>query len=129
MQWRLFRTGTGFFGTPTPNVPVLVQARGNAAAFISQTVPAVMTTGQRYSVSVTMRNAGTNTWTIEKKHRLSSQSPTDNNTWGLSRVYLSNFVLPGNNVTFAFTVTAPAQPGQYDFQWQMIQEALEIFGK
>ena len=129
MQWRLFRTGVGFFGAPSLNVPVLVQVRGNAAAFISQSVPAVMTTGQRYSVSVTMRNAGTNTWTIEKKHRLSSQSPTDNITWGLSRAFLSNFVLSGNNVTFAFTVTAPAQSGQYDFQWQMIQEAIEIFGE
>jgi predicted secreted protein len=129
MQWRMFRAGSGYFGNPTLSVPVLVQVRGNAAAFVSQNVPGTMTTGQRYTVSITMRNAGTNTWTIDKKHRLGSQNPTDNFTWGLARAYLGASVLPGATYTFTFGINAPTNAGVYDFQWRMIQEAVEIFGE
>ena len=46
---------------PTPS-PSPGSAQGNGAAFVSQTVPMTMTAGQRYPVSVTMRNTGSTTW-------------------------------------------------------------------
>ena len=101
----------------------------NNASFSSQSVPTTMTAGQSYSVSVTMYNSGTTTWSWDT-YRLGSQNPQDNTTWGTSRAYLpyGTTVPPGYSHTFYFTVTAPATPGYYNFQWRMIQEGVQWFG-
>ncbi len=52
----------------------------NNAQFVAQSVPETMTQGQIYQVSVTMKNTGDITWT--GGHRLGSQNPRDNMTWG-----------------------------------------------
>jgi hypothetical protein len=104
------------------------QVAVNDAAFVSQSVPGEMTAGQAYPVSVTMNNVGDTTWTADAGYRLGSQNPQDNTTWGFSRVELPGPVAPGQQVTFQFTVTAPADPGTYDFQWRMVQDAVEWFG-
>jgi len=116
----------------------------NDADFVSQSVPATMKSGESYLVSVTMKNVGANTWTAGKGYRLGSQSPQDNLVWGLSRVELPVnvndparsrvSVPPGGQVTFSFTVKAPAAPPttvpipRY-FQWRVVQEAVEWFGE
>src|SRR5262249_18558246 len=105
---------------------------GNNAAYVSQSVPATMTAGGTYNVTVTMLNQGTTTWTPEQAYRLGSQNPQDNTTWltTTNRVYLSPgaSVSPGATTTFSFTVTAPSTPGSYNFQWQMVQDGVEWFG-
>src|SRR5207244_457108 len=60
---------------PTPALPV------NSAAFISQTVPSAMTSGQTYTIAVTMKNTGTSTWTATSSYRLGAQNPQDNTIW------------------------------------------------
>ena len=99
------------------------------AAFVTQSVPANMMTGERYNVSVRMRNTGTTTWspTGANPFRLGSQNPQDNTTWGSNRQALSGPVAPGAETAFAFTVTAPA-PGTHRFQWQMVHEMVQWFG-
>jgi hypothetical protein len=99
------------------------------AAFVRQTVPATMITGRSYSVSVTMRNTGTGTWTPGDAHPflLGSQSPQDNMIWGTNRRQLMGPVAPGSEATFDFTVVAPAA-GTYHFQWRIVQEGLQWFG-
>jgi len=101
----------------------------NNAQFIGQTVPATMTAGQTYTVSVTMRNTGTTTWTDGATYHLRSQNPTFNSTWGVDRATLSgsDAIGPGQDKTFTWTVTAPATPGTYDFQWQMRQSSANAF--
>jgi hypothetical protein len=98
------------------------------AQVLSVSVPAQMTPGQTYTASVSMRNTGVTTWSPTTLHRLGSQNPQDNQTWGLNRVNLPWAVPPGGNVTFSFTVTAPATPGSYNFRWRMVQDAVEWFG-
>ncbi len=100
----------------------------NDAAFVSQSVPTSMTAGQSYSVSVTMRNSGTSTWTTANKYNLGSQNPQDNKTWGFDRVPLPASVAPNTEVTFKFTVTAPATAGTYNFQWRVVQDGVAWFG-
>lgn len=102
----------------------------HGGAFVSQTVPSVMTAGEQYAVSVAIRNTGTNTWTLTDKYRLGSQNPRDNNTWGISRVLLdaSDSIATGEEKTFTWTVTAPAAAGTYNFQWQMVREGTTWFG-
>ncbi|MDD1654133.1 MAG: carbohydrate binding domain-containing protein [Methanomicrobiales archaeon] len=104
----------------------------NNAQFITQQVPDTMTAGQLYTVSVTMKNTGTSTWTAANNYRLGSQNPQDNKIWLRTshRVNLggSDAIAPGQQKTFTFTVTAPSTTGTYNFQWQMLQESVAWFG-
>ena len=98
------------------------------AEIVSQSVPATLTPGQTASVAVTVKNTGNVTWTPAEGYRLGSQSSQDNTTWGINRVNLPGPVAPGAQVTLNFSVTAPATPGIYDFQWQMLLEGVKWFG-
>jgi parallel beta-helix repeat protein len=116
----------GIVGVTEGAPPPLV----NGAQFVGQSVPASLTPGQSATASVTMRNTGTTTWTAAGNQRLGSQNPQDNQTWGLGRVYLDagDAIQPGASKTFNFTIRAPTAPGNYPFQWQMLQESVEWFG-
>lgn len=100
----------------------------NAAAFVSQSVPASMLAGKTYSVTIVMANIGSTTWSYSDLYRLGSRNPYDNDTWGFHRVFLNSQVPPGSNATFTFTVKAPLQNGIHNFQWAMVQEGVEWFG-
>jgi len=106
--------------------PWVVSTR--AAQFLSQSVPTAMAPNERRDVSVVMRNTGTLPWTAAEGYRLGSDNPQDNILWGLSRVDVPGVVGRFTDVTFAFTVTAPATPGTYNFQWRMVQDGAEWFG-
>lgn len=103
------------------------------AQFISQNVPNEMTAGNSYQVTVSMKNTGTEPWIADSQnpYRLGSQNPMDNNTWvNIGRVELPNGegVAPDSIVNFVFNITAPSQVGQYNFQWQMVQDGVGWFG-
>ena len=100
------------------------------AEFSDQDVPDTMVAGQQYTVSVTMKNTGTTTWSENEQYRLGSQRPQDNALWG-GRVFLfpGNTVPPGKKQPFGFTVTAPSKPGVYDFEWRMVREGQGWFGE
>ena len=98
------------------------------AQVLSTSVPTVMLPGQTYTASVRMRNTGITTWSPASLHRLGSQNPQDNMTWGLNRASLATAVAPGGTATFTFNVTAPATPGVYNFRWRMVQDGVEWFG-
>jgi len=125
-QWRMLREGVAWFGAPTPHIVITVQK--DAAAFSWQSVPNSMVAGRPYNVSVRMRNVGSTTWTPAAGHRLGSQNPQDNQTWGLHRVLLPGPVAPGGWATFDFTVVAPSGPGTYSFRWRMVREGVAWFG-
>ena len=103
----------------------------NHATFVSQNVPASMVAGSSATVTVTMRNAGSKPWNNNSPYpySLGSQNPQDNGTWGLGRVSVGDApVQPGETKAFTFTITAPAMPGNYNFQWRMVQDGVEWFG-
>ena len=128
-QWRLIQDGVGLFGDATPNVAVtVVSARVNAAVFVTQSVATAMTNGQTSTVTITLRNSGTTTWTTAGNYRLASQNPADNTIWSINRVALPAAVAAGASVTFSFSVKAPATAGNYNFQWRMIQDGVGLFG-
>jgi RHS repeat-associated protein len=127
-QWRMAQDGASF-GDSSPNVAIGVTGINNAQ-FISQNVPTAMAPGQTYPVSVTMRNVGTSTWSTAHGFKLGTQNPQDNTVWtGATRVALPQSVAPGQDVTFAFNVTAPSTPGLHNFQWRMVREGYEWFGQ
>ena len=108
----------------------------NDAQFINQSVPSIMVAGQRYSVSVTMKNNGSANWTGLGEngwgtgYKLGVQNPENNFNWNTTRGYISagESVAPGQTKTYTYNVTAPRIPGNYSFQWRMVQEWVEWFG-
>lgn len=102
----------------------------NYAAFVSQNVPSTMETGQKYAVTIVMKNSGTTSWTKEKKYRLGNTDTQNESLWG-GRINLEDIetIKPKENKIFTFDVTAPRIPGQYIFQWRMVEENAEWFGE
>lgn len=107
----------------------------NNATFVSQHVPTKIAADltDTVDVQVTMRNTGDTVWETpnlsSNPHRLGSQNPQDNQTWGLNRVDLSTPVSPGDEYTFSFTITVPSPRRTfYDFQWRMVQDGVAWFG-
>ncbi|MFZ2456212.1 MAG: hypothetical protein WAX07_07030 [Candidatus Altiarchaeia archaeon] len=118
---------------PNMNCPNDCSVSANHAKYVSQTVPTTMVAGRTYTVSVTMRNRGTTTWTRTGNYNLGSQNPQDTTLWGANRAYLDagDYIEPidTDTKTFSFTVTAPTTPGTYNFQRSMVQDGVEWFGE
>ena len=114
--------------------PAALALADRRVGFVSQDVPTRMQPGQAREVSITLRNDGTSAWvsagtTGAFSWRLKSTNPPDNTTFGLGAVGLARGgVRPGETVTTTFTITAPATPGTYDFQWRLNQAFVGWFG-
>lgn len=122
---------TGGYGIGTVATMVLTindnDTLNNNSAFVTQNVPARMYAGEQYEVMVAFKNTGTTTWTAGN-YGLSSQNPLDNLTWGINRAILATNTAPGATAFVTFNVTAPANPGLYDFQWKTWQQGVAHFG-
>ncbi|HEV8308156.1 MAG TPA: NBR1-Ig-like domain-containing protein [Methylomirabilota bacterium] len=142
-----FRTGTGFrppgkiwtaFGYPglarftnlKQTEQELKAAEWDVTNLARQeaiSVPSSVPPGGTFPATITLRNIGTAAWTAES-HSLGFVE-TSQNRWGVGRIRLPRSpVRPGETVTFSFTGTAPATPGSFAFNWQMVQESVEWFG-
>lgn len=115
-----------------------LQARGgiptnnpNNAKIVSQQAPQTLRSCESATVSVTVNNAGTGSWTKIGNFKLAPGAPQDTSRWNLRRVMLTDqdVVLPGQNHTFNFTIRAPSEPGTYVFSWQMLRELVAWFGE
>ena len=107
----------------------------NAEFVGSEGIPATLKAGEQADVKIKMKNTGTSAWTKTgiNPFVLAARNPLgDNRRWGISRVELpagKTIVQPGEEVIFAFKITAPSKVGTYDFQWQMYQVPVEYFGQ
>ena len=104
-------------------------AVANNAAIVSDTIPATMTAGQSYDVTVTVRNTGTSTWTQANGYKLGAVGDSDP-FCAFTRVDLapSDSIAMNQEKTFSFTMTAPSTPGTYTTDWRMLREGVEWFG-
>ena len=118
----------GHKATLTFGIRVEAAPTDNAAFVSSSGVPAKMAAGGTATVTVTMRNTGTTTWTSAAGYKLGSQSPADNTTWGSSRVSLASDVAPNGEVSFSISVTAPSSKGGHTFAWRMVRDPGTWFG-
>jgi len=119
-QWKMVQDGVEWFGETSELVQIIIpDAVVNNSEFISQTVPTSLNANEQFSVSLTFKNTGNTTWSENDLFRLGSKSPDNNLNWGENRMYLSNPVAPGEEITFTRNLTAPSVSGFYVFQWQM----------
>jgi hypothetical protein len=112
----------GFY-EENPNSP-------NKAEFSAMTeIPKIMGKGENATVSITMKNIGTSTWTKDELFKLGSVD--DNGDLGLIRVDLSDVdaIAPSQEKTFTFEITGSNTPGAYNFHWRMVKDNLEWFGE
>ena len=114
-QWQMVHDGIAWLGLKTPNVDVRVMpALTKAAVFVAQSVPNPMPPGSTRTVSVTMRNVGTASWTAAAGYKLGSQNPLGNTRWGFNRVLLPHDVPPNGEVTFSFPVQTHPTEGLHE---------------
>jgi hypothetical protein len=113
-----------------------------SAAFVSQTVPASLELFKPASISITMRNTGTQAWlAADGDIFLASQEPQDNYYWCIqdnaygiysgNRVRLPHDVAPDEMVTFDFVVK-PLSCGftaTPPFRFRMLSSAHGTFGE
>jgi len=126
-DWRMVREGVAWFGQ-TLTVTVKVASPVDNAIVVSDTIPSAMTAGQSYAVEVTLRNTGTSTWTQASNYKLGS--PGDSDPFGSARqeLALSESIVPGQEKTFTFMMTAPSTSGTYVTDWRMLRELVAWFG-
>jgi hypothetical protein len=98
------------------------------AQLVASTLPTSMETGQTITVRLTFKNTGVSTWTEAAQYRLAAAN--DQDAFAAPRQFLApgDAIAPGQQVTFSFSMTAPASPGTYHTQWQMLKEGLARFG-
>ncbi|MCE9669812.1 S8 family serine peptidase [Myxococcus stipitatus] len=122
-QWQMVKAGVPF-GQPSPLTQLNVTLPANDAVYVRHTVPTRVVVGSTFDISFTLRNTGTATWTQASGHRLGSQNPQDNTTWGTNRVAPPSGASAGRGqeMTFTATLTAPSTPGARPMQWRMVQD-------
>lgn len=100
----------------------------DAAQYVSDTIPADMTTGRSYNVSVTMRNSSFVAWD-SLNYRLGAVDDSDPFAAGRQMIAPGPTVQPGQQHTWSFIMAAPATPGTYTTDWRMVQEHVNWFGE
>ncbi|MBI5511234.1 MAG: hypothetical protein HY903_20935 [Deltaproteobacteria bacterium] len=125
-----------------PPPPPPPQGTADAASLVAVNVPASGVAGSQVSVSVTVKNTGTATWSEPANHlggtRLGSIAPgtvtwvVGAGGWSRSltdqRAYVPASVAPGASVTFSFPIKLPAAAGSATFAAQMVHDGVTWFG-
>jgi len=127
-SWTVYQVNGNLWSEPATASFRVGDADG--AEIVSVTVPEIIEPGATVQAYVTVRNAGSKTWTPELGYKLGSQAPQDNTTWGVNRVSLNTAsqIKPGQSAGFQWTLHAPPTPGGYIFQWRMVKEGAYWFG-
>jgi|GEM_PF-753861 len=99
-------------------------------AWVNENTPRIMQCGQKYTVNVTVRNDGWDTWSSADAYRLAyaivNQNVTpvssDYDSRGRFMIPSGVSVAPGQSTTFTVSVIAPSTPGTYDLYYDMVQD-------
>ena len=102
---------------------------GDSSQVASHSLPSSIACGGSKQVSITMKNTGTTTWTRGAGYKLGPVGDSDP-LYSSGRIPLPSgvSVAPGQQLTFSFTLTAPAASGSYRTDWRMIHVGSGWFG-
>jgi methionine-rich copper-binding protein CopC len=125
-DWQMLRNDMDWFGDKL-NVEVEVHTPYDAQV-VSHTIPAVMAPGQSYSVSVMVKNTGSNTWTAAEGYKLGALGNTDPFAITRQLIDSTESIAANQMKTFTFTMKAPSVPGTYTTDWRMLREGVMWFG-
>ncbi len=91
-------------------------------------LPSKMAAGGTATVTVTMSNTGTTTWSSPAGYNLGSWDRSGKDRWDVRRASVPGSVAPNETVDFTFAVTAPETPGVHPFTWRMVRDPGGWFG-
>ncbi|MHB9035862.1 MAG: hypothetical protein ACYC64_04285 [Armatimonadota bacterium] len=105
------------------------------ATWVGDTIPRIMAAGHTYSVTVTVRNDGWDTWSEASLYRLGhavvvpGATPAYANYDANGRHVLPSAatVAPGQSATFSFNITAPSTVGNYDLHYDIVRDGVTWF--
>ncbi|MCX6703525.1 MAG: hypothetical protein NTV02_02475 [Candidatus Zambryskibacteria bacterium] len=127
-----FSATNGSSQSQSASASLFVASGVNNASCVSITGPDTLSPGQQFQLNVTMRNTGTKTWAYPSPgvgHRLASWNPNDVDIWGpwTARIDMgAGVTVPSNGqITFTRMLIAPTTPGNYNFQFAMVDEGVE----
>lgn len=131
MRWAMVKDNN-FFGEYTDKtvkvssdtVKNTADADGNNSEIIDLRIAESMTSGEKYKVTLTLKNTGNRTWQASefsdfKISALTEPSDIIYPDWNSSSYYLSNSIEPGQTSEIEFYVIAPSTAGTYNLQWMM----------
>jgi hypothetical protein len=101
------------------------------AEIVSASLPLEMNCGSLFEAEVTVRNTGTEVWSRDAGYKLGALDDSDPLYNVDTRVWLPPEITvePGQNYTFSFQLTAPAEAGAYVTDWRMVKEGVFWFGE
>ncbi len=124
------RDGNGAVVEKPFSIRIRPRAPGFDSHFTTQSVPMMVQAGQSFAVNLQWLNTGTPAWDGNFGFRLNSANPSGNTTWGADRILLADyFVASGQSLDVSFNLTAPTAPGTYNFQWQLFNDGIGLFGE
>ena len=131
-DYQMVWSGHYWFGSKATRTLEVVSNPTVNAQVISSTIPSSMNAGQKYSVSVTMKNTGSMTWNETSQIRFGGVGDTKGDAAKFSPIRIQipagTSILPGEKYTSTFTMTAPAKPGAYRPEYQMVWSGHYWFG-
>lgn len=100
------------------------------AELVSSQFPPALGTASAGEARIALRNTGTDAWTRAAGYRLGAVDDFDPFYKRDTRVDLPDGaeIRPGETFEFQFALQAPAAPGSYHSNWQMIREGVSWFG-
>ncbi len=104
----------------------VLAAPAKAAAITYNSIPGQMVAGSKYSVRITVKNTGTESWTAAKGYRLMPQAGNPF-TKAIGTLGSTEVIKPGRSKSFKFTLTGPAKTGTYTAGWRMVK-GTDAFG-
>lgn len=128
-DWRMLKENVTWFGAVLEKkIKVVAALPAKGATFINNTIPDSMIAGKSYTVTITVRNDGEDTWSEKEMYRLGGVG--DNDPFANARQHLpqGKTIRTGQTFDFTFTMTAPLASGIYTSDWQMLQEHTAWFG-
>jgi len=103
------------------------------AKIVETRFPQTLVTGQRYQVTINLKNTGAVTWSEDRKIRLGIEHDLAGSAaqFGDYRIKLTSGaqIAPGCEALFSFLITAPNQPGEYTLRYRMVWEYTRWFGE
>jgi hypothetical protein len=111
-------------------ITIISPATGYDSQFLSQSVPTTLQPNQAFVVTLRWLNTGSFAWNGSSGFGVVSQNPLGNVVWGGNVVpWIHPPVPPGGEMELLFQAFAPSSAGFYNFQWQLQQQGLGVFGQ
>ncbi len=115
---------------PPPPPPPATSA--DDAAIVAFDAPTEMAPRGRARVTLTLRNAGTSTWTADEGFKLGAVGDGAGEAArfgpGRFRLPAGARIAPGQTHRFEIDITAPSTAGRLSPSWQMVHEGVRWFG-